>query len=855
MTESVHMTGSKLSESGAATVFKDTVLLVVTEAETEAYIPEIRENLDLLWPGHPDCVVATDGALKDDATLTFQNVTFLQKLDKAVRRIQKDRPETRHIFLMRDVFCPLGPVDTRMLETAMGEVQAQDLEFVLFQWPGNFESYLDSDVAPPVVADGVDLQAMQQNRDGINSLAPAIWDINHLLSVIDAKMGAWIHDADRFPNPVPVAAVHYMQQDGWPTLYGGFLIDGVANPKAITRSYFPASPLASKLRVEYCGQDDLNKARKKYGLAKATRGLSKKAKHSKALKDAPQWTPEDGAAEVFKNTILLVLSQADNEKYIPAVRETLDRFWPGHPNCVFAHGGESEGTGVPDDLEETFLQRLDGAVQRIRKEHPDTRHVFLLPNEFCPLGQVDTLMLQTAMTKVLDQDLQFVLFQWPGDFRIALDSEVAPSVVAGNLELTAMRPYWETINAVAPAIWGIDHLQWVIDTKKEAWIHDIRRFQHPLPESPAVHYMQLNGWPTLDGGFLIDGEVNPKAVTRTYFPQSSLMTQLREDYCGADDLRKARKKYGLAKVTRRFSKAAERRKMMKQITKRAPEDGPAEAFKDTVLLVSTYSRNEHYIPAILKTLDMFWPGHPECVVATDGDLDVPGVIRFKDKTFVELLLATARKIKEDRPSTRHIFLMLEDLCPLAPVDTEVVETAMKKVRENDLKYALFPWPGDFSWTFDRTSAPTIIGPDVELAPMQKDWDAPNSLVTAIWNIDHLIWMAERKLEAGVNDPWGFEHQLEENPHTHYMQLNGWPTVQDGFFVRGKLNHLAVTQTGFPPSPIASQLRKEYCGVDNLQIARLKYGLTAFSGHVKARKERKRGLNAKAPETAKPAGDL
>ena len=565
--------------------------------------------------------------------------------------------------------------------------------------------------------------------------------------------------------------------------------------------------------------------------------------------------PAAGSEGVFRDVALLLVTNAENERFVPAILRTLQQFWPGHPECIVVTNGAYDADPVIRTGGATVTGILDEAVQKLRRDRPNLRHVFLLQDVFCPLAPVDNSMVAAAMESVRAHDLKYVLFQWPGDFSKALDPESGPVIRGAGLELTPIRSNWETVNSLAPAVWNLDHLASVAGHKAAEGYDSLRLFEQPSQTGEALHYMQMEAWPVVGGGFLSDGQINPKAVSRKEFPSSPLLSQLRVEYCGVDSAKAARRKYDLGKIAGWFKRGSERRRRWKEIAAREPSAGPSDVFHDTVLLVSTYSKNEHYIPAVLHTVDRMWPGHPECFVATDGDLDAPNTLRFPGRSFVEILGDAARRIKQDRPDTRFVFLMLEDLCPLGPVNTPMIEAAVTKARTQGLKYVLFPWHGDFTWTYDRTAGPTFFGPDMELVPMRRDWEAPNSLVAALWDIDHLIWMAEQKLEAGIHDPWRFEFELPGNPHVHYIQVNGWPTVCDGFMVRGKLNDLAPADPDFPPTAIMSQLRKQYCGVDNQIIARLKYGLKTLSEAIKARLARKPAKDTKVTETAKPAGDL
>ncbi len=234
---------------------------------------------------------------------------------------------------------------------------------------------------------------------------------------------------------------------------------------------------------------------------------------------------------------------------------------------------------------------------------------------------------------------------------------------------------------------------------------------------------------------------------------------------------------------------------------------------------------EGYIPNVLRNLDLFWPGRPRTIVVTDGDWDDSEVIRRPGLSFVELLEAAVAEVRHRVPSARHVFLMLEDLCPLAPVDEVVVAQAQDLLRSHDKKFMAMIWPcpkgGPLRYGEWEENGVLKEGP-VRLVKFPQHCEFKNSLVSATWEIQHLEDVIADKRAKGISNPWEFETPAEGDDEDHYMFEGIWPTWKDGFSARGKINGRLVTRQHLPNSPLLSQLRRQYCGFDSYIAAGAKY---------------------------------
>jgi hypothetical protein len=246
---------------------------------------------------------------------------------------------------------------------------------------------------------------------------------------------------------------------------------------------------------------------------------------------------------------------------------------------------------------------------------------------------------------------------------------------------------------------------------------------------------------------------------------------------------------------------------------------------DTILLVMAYSKTEQYLPAIRQNLDLFWPGRPRTLYVTDGEVSGSDVVQAKGTSFVELLAAASAAIRERFPDATNAFVLLEDLCPLWPVDEAAMSRAQDLVRRHQKKFICHNWKAritDRTSRYDHWDGPLALKDDkITLFLMPKDCEFFNCLVASFWNLDHLDHVLAVKCALDLHDPWSFELPLPDNEDDHFMFEGIWPVAIDGFSARGKINSESVARRGFPASPLLSQLRKKYCGVDSYHLAALK----------------------------------
>ena len=245
---------------------------------------------------------------------------------------------------------------------------------------------------------------------------------------------------------------------------------------------------------------------------------------------------------------------------------------------------------------------------------------------------------------------------------------------------------------------------------------------------------------------------------------------------------------------------------------------------DTALLVMTYSKMEKYLPAIRQNLDIFWPNRPAMLIATDGAAAGEDVFVGTSASFLGLLSEALHELRSRFPKVQYVFVLLEDLCPLAPVDDARLTEAFSALKAAGGHYMLNHWPTKRHrpWTDENWDlAASLSEGRTRLMPMSRGYETYNSLVACIWRVTYLEQLIGAKLARGIGDPWGFERYLDGAQEQHYVLENAWPTFANGFMIAGRVNARCVTEPAFPASPLMSQLRREYCGADSFARACLK----------------------------------
>lgn len=252
--------------------------------------------------------------------------------------------------------------------------------------------------------------------------------------------------------------------------------------------------------------------------------------------------------------------------------------------------------------------------------------------------------------------------------------------------------------------------------------------------------------------------------------------------------------------------------------------GQARWQDDTILLVMTYSKLHRYIPAIRENLDLFWPDRPQTVYASDAPLEGDDVILQEGDSFLDVLEGSIDQIDALYPAAKYVFVLLEDICPLGPVDEAKLARAQTMLREKSCKHLNHHWRNKkaFCFKYFCIDDPVhLLDGDIDIRSMPRWQTFHNAIPASFWEIDHLRDIVDQKRALGHVDPWSFELPVQPVCEDHFIWDAIWPTVPDGFLTQGAINSKAITRNGFPPSPLRTQLRREYCGYDSRIMSVLK----------------------------------
>jgi hypothetical protein len=221
---------------------------------------------------------------------------------------------------------------------------------------------------------------------------------------------------------------------------------------------------------------------------------------------------------------LAVTAHSRTEKYIPLVRDLIDTFWPSHPSRYFVTDGVSpSGADVISFSCSNWVQLASAGLTRIKQDHPQATHVFLMLEDHSPLRACDEPRLgrifQIAVREGFSA-ISFPTYAWPWqetDSRDYPDGLIRTwrhkETIERDGEMFAVVPseffrYFQ----VQPTLWHLDYLQVALDHAltrgiTDAWSFEAMRWPQALP-----HYVSQYNWPTVHHGFLEQGKLNTAAI-------------------------------------------------------------------------------------------------------------------------------------------------------------------------------------------------------------------------------------------------------------------------------------------------------------------------------------------------------
>jgi len=231
--------------------------------------------------------------------------------------------------------------------------------------------------------------------------------------------------------------------------------------------------------------------------------------------------------------------------------------------------------------------------------------------------------------------------------------------------------------------------------------------------------------------------------------------------------------------------------------------------ESTKLVVTTFGKNEGYAGAIADLLDAFWPGHPDIVWVTDrGEIERGRVLVQPSPHWVTVLRAGLKRLREESPELQKVFVLLDDHCPLRPVDVARVEQVFRAASEHDLAavcFPTYPWPWDHTSDVPYADGKIRTWPKIQvvhksgqrLAVVPEKFFRYFQVQPAFWDLDYLVAVCEEAEAKESLDAWTFEGFDYSAKRPHYVSAYDWPSVHHGFLAHGRANPEAIEALKMP----------------------------------------------------------
>lgn len=278
-----------------------------------------------------------------------------------------------------------------------------------------------------------------------------------------------------------------------------------------------------------------------------------------------------------------------------------------------------------------------------------------------------------------------------------------------------------------------------------------------------------------------------------------------------------------------------------------------------MLAVTAHSRTEKYIPLVRNLIDTFWRSHPPRYFLTDGASQSENdVVSFPRLNWVELAAAGLAQLKHRHPQATHVFLMLEDHCPLRSCDERRLEEIFAIASREKMSAIAFP---TYSWPWQETESrsfadgfvrtwrrkETIVRDGELFAVVPRDFFRYFQVQPTLWRFDYLQAACDYALTRGIADAWNFEAMRWTQAMPHYVSQYNWPTVHHGFLEQGKLNRAAIAYLDRCTAIGAHRmLIREAIGFESPLLFDSLQFLTRAKGHIRGGLSRmKRGALSRA----------
>lgn len=212
----------------------------------------------------------------------------------------------------------------------------------------------------------------------------------------------------------------------------------------------------------------------------------------------------------------------------------------------------------------------------------------------------------------------------------------------------------------------------------------------------------------------------------------------------------------------------------------------------------------------------FWPDAPRLYCALPAALAPAAddaVIRCRQDGWVALLREALLVIRERHPECTHVFSLIEDHCPLRPVDGGRLRRHVEAALAGDFactSFVTYDWPWQTTAPDDRDEQGRVrtwavrdvfSRGDATFARVPPDFFRYNQCQPGLWQLDYYLALCDEALASGQDSAWAFEEASFRLQQPHVVADYPWPSVHHGFMAQGRVNPEAIRT--LPRRPVAA----------------------------------------------------
>ncbi|MBD2385329.1 hypothetical protein [Cylindrospermum sp. FACHB-282] len=222
------------------------LLIIVTYHGYEKYCNYFLEYLNYAWPNHPEIWFLTDGKnINHPNVITVESDKWLIVLYSGLKCLKDKYSNLDYAYLLLEDLIPLDKISESYLSKLERTIYKNQLNCV------SFLTYNSDWEDKRVYIDNLKLYSVPQSFPFYSQLQPAIWNMEHLLSVCEYALDNSILDPWQFERIV-LGDKHYVSEYPWPSVLNGLLHSGQPNWQAIRKIKTPeGEKLRNKLIKDY----------------------------------------------------------------------------------------------------------------------------------------------------------------------------------------------------------------------------------------------------------------------------------------------------------------------------------------------------------------------------------------------------------------------------------------------------------------------------------------------------------------------------------------------------------------------------------------------------------------------------